>query len=74
MTNKEKLDNARKRMVEKLVDNILVLAGACDVVQGPRGNELLELMRRETSMFITDFEEMQIKRLFPDGLKDGEQG
>lgn len=63
MTKKEKRDNARNRMVHKLVDNILVLAGACEVVEGPRGNELLELMRKETYIFIADFEAMHVKKL-----------
>lgn len=63
MTKKEKRDNARNRMVNKLVDNILVLAGACEVVEGPRGHELLELMRKETWTFIADFEENYVKKL-----------
>lgn len=63
MTKKEKRDNARNRVVQKIVDNVLILSGACEVVEGPRGPELLELMRKETWMLLADFEENYVKKL-----------
>lgn len=56
MTNTEKRDNARNKVADKIIDGILFIAGAREVIEGPRGGELLELMRKDTINLIIQYE------------------
>lgn len=56
MTNTEKRNNARSKVVDKIIDGILFTVGAREIVEGPRGSELLELMRKDTLGLIVQYE------------------
>ena len=60
MTKKEKRDNARHIVVKKIVESILLVSGAKEIVEGPRGNELLELMRKDAYDLIASYESKYI--------------
>lgn len=60
MTKVEKRNNARIKVVAKIIENILFVSGSREVVEGPRGSELLELMKKETHDLLTQFEERYV--------------
>jgi hypothetical protein len=56
MTNKEKRDNARNRLVKNIIENVIMTTGAREVIDGARGSELRELLEREAYLLITQYE------------------
>lgn len=63
MTKKEKRDNARVKTVKKIIDSILLISGAREVVEGPRGKELFELMERDTYDLLAQYEDKYVLSL-----------
>lgn len=63
MTNKEKRDSARSRLIKKIIENVVMTIGARDIIEGPRGNELRELLEREAYLLISQYEERYIGAL-----------
>jgi hypothetical protein len=56
MTKKEKRDNARLRVSKKIVENVLYLLGRQEIVEGPRGQELLNHIEKEIHTLIFQYE------------------
>lgn len=65
MTNLEKRNNARNKVVKKIVESILLISGAREVIEGPRGNELFELMQKETHDLLTQYENKYVLSVNP---------
>lgn len=60
MTQKEKRNSARDRVVKKIIESILLISGARESIEGPRGSQLLELMQKETYDLIAHYEDKYI--------------
>jgi len=60
MISNEKRENAKFRVIKRIIESILLVTGDRELIEGPRGQDLFDMMQKDVYDLLTKYEEKYI--------------